>query len=166
MLWVAIGVAGAGYAFFATTKPYTNSVFWLSDWNGEPWAVSLPAGLAAMAWLVLPLPMLVAGYARLRGRGLRVAAWVGAWAAGSELMHLAFVWSDYPGRIPQICGHYGCVLRSKVYLPAIVSWGELRVCAVWLVLGAVMTCPSPPVIRNLARAEVGIERLGLSTWSG
>ncbi len=139
MLWVGIGAAGAGYSFFITTKPYTDSDFWIPQWNTEPWAVLIVAWLAVLAWLVLPVPVLVAGFVRIRawrtGRWLRAAAWAGAWLVGFELMHLAYVWSEYP--VTYACGQGGCVAND--YGPAIVSWGELAICAAWLALGAAIT---------------------------
>jgi hypothetical protein len=77
--------------------------------------------------------MLVAGFVQLRGwrrgRWLRATAWAGAWVAGFELMYQAAVWGEYPARYmtPSDSG------------PAVVSWGELAICAAWLALGAVMT---------------------------
>jgi hypothetical protein len=142
ILWVGIGTAGAGYAFFISTKPYTDSDFWIPQWNTEPPEVLITAWLAVLAWLVLPVPVLVAGFVRLRSSGpgnwLRAAAWAAAWAAGFELMHLAYVWSNYPEQdLTSTCGHGGCVLND--YGPAVVSWGELGICAAWLALGAAIT---------------------------
>jgi hypothetical protein len=142
MLWAGIGAAGAGYSFFITTKPYTDSDFWIPQWNTEPGVILIAAWLAVLAWLVLPIPVLIAGFVRLhrRGRcsGLRAAAWAGAWAAGFELMHLACVWSEYPSQIlGRTCSQGSCVLDDSG--PAVVSWGELAICAAWLALGAAMT---------------------------
>jgi hypothetical protein len=142
VLWVGIGAAGADYSFFVTTKPFTNADFWIPLWNTEPEVISIAAYLAAVAWLVLPLPVLVAGLVRLRGwrpgRWLRAAAWASAWLAGFALMRQAGVWEEYPARyLTYACGHRGCSLND--YGPAVVSWGELAICATWLALGAVMT---------------------------
>jgi len=142
ILWAGIGAAGAGYSFFITTKPYTDSDFWIPQWNTEPWVILIAAWLAVLAWLVLPIPVLIAGFVRLHrrgpGSGFRAAAWAGAWAAGFELMHLAYVWSEYPWQIlGRTCSQGSCVLDD--YGPAVVSWGELAICAAWLALGAAMT---------------------------
>ncbi len=142
ILWVGIGAAGAGYAFFITTKPYTDADFWIPQWNTEPPVILIAALLAAVAWLVLPIPVMVAGFVRLRsgrpGRWLRASAWAGAWAAGFELMHLAYVWGEYPSQIlGRTCSQGSCVLNE--YGPAVVSWGELAICAAWLALGAAIT---------------------------
>ena len=85
-------------------------------------------GLAAGVWVLLAVPLLVAGFVRLRGwrprNWLRAAAWAGAWVAGVALMGLAVfsaaAWGDGSGA-PN------------------VSWAELAIFAAWLVLGAVMT---------------------------
>jgi hypothetical protein len=142
ILWAGIGAAGAGYSFFITTKPYTDSDFWIPQWNTEPWVIFIAAWLAVLAWLVLPIPVLIAGFVRLRSWRQdiwpRAAAWVGAWAAGFEFMHLAYVWSEYPWQIlGRTCSQGSCVLDD--YGPAVVSWGALAICAAWLALGAAMT---------------------------
>jgi hypothetical protein len=142
ILWAGIGAAGAGYFFFVTTKPFTNADFWIPLWNTEPEVISIAAYLAVVAWLVLPIPVLVAGFFQLRGRRpgkwLRAAAWASAWLVGFALMRQAAVWEEYPARyLTYTCGKGGCGLND--YGPAVVSWGELAICAAWLALGAVMT---------------------------
>ena len=130
ILWVALGAAITGYTFFVTTKPFTNADFWIPLWGTEPQWVSIAAYLTVATWVVLTLPVLVAGLSQLRGRGvglaLRAAAWVGVWAAGLVLMYQAGVWGEYPN--PDVTSG-----------PAVVSWGELALVVVWLALGAVMT---------------------------
>jgi hypothetical protein len=102
MLWVALGAAITGYTFYITTKPFTNADFWIPLWNTEPAGVRDTAYLAVVAWVLLPIPVLVAGFVQLRGwrlgSGLRAAAWVGAWVAGFALMYQAAVWGEYPAR--------------------------------------------------------------------
>jgi hypothetical protein len=90
MLWVVMGAAITGYTFFITTKPFTNADFWIPLWNTEPEAVSIAAYLTVAAWVVLTIPVLIAGYAQLRGRGLGMVAWASAWVAGLR--------SHVPGR--------------------------------------------------------------------
>jgi hypothetical protein len=129
ILWVVLGAALTGYTFFVTTRPFTNADFWIPLWNTEPKVVAITAYLAVAAWLVLTIPVLVAGFVQLRGRRpgswLRVAAWAGAWVAGLALLRQAGVWGEYPA-------------PNVTYGPAVVSWGELAICAAWLALGAVM----------------------------
>lgn len=87
--------------------------------------------------------MLIAGFIRLRGwrlaNWLRAAAWAGAWIAGAVLFLLAQAWGDSAGNS--------------------VSWGELPICAAWLVLGAAMTwlmaarCPDVSSASSRARGK-------------
>ncbi len=127
VLWVVMGAGITGYTFFITTKPFTNADFWIPLWNTEPEVVRAAAYLTVAAWVVLTIPVLIAGFARLRWRAFRMTAWAGAWVAGFALMYLAGEWGAYSGNSP--------VIGS----PAVVSWGELGLCAAWLALGAVMT---------------------------
>lgn len=132
MLWVAIGTGGAGYAFVMTTQTCNNEcvndTFLFPEWTGEPVVILAVSALAAGVWILLAVPLLVAGFVRLRGwrprNWLRAAAWVGAWVAGFALMGLALfsalAWEDGSGA-PN------------------VAWGDLPIFAVWLALGAVMT---------------------------
>ncbi len=134
MLWAAIGAGGAGYTFVCTalgctTNQCTNETFLLPQWDGEPGLIILAGGLAAGVWLLLAVPLLVAGFVRLQGwrlrNWLRAAAWAGAWVAGFALMGLAVIsalgWANSSTGAPN------------------VAWGELPILAVWLALGAVMT---------------------------
>lgn len=133
MLWVVAGAVGTGYDFYITTKPYTwaDVSLGIEGWSTDPEAVRIAVVLATVASLALPIPLLIAGFVRFRGlrprNWLRIAAWAGAWIAGFALMYQAEVWGEYPGNSPAIGS------------PAVVSWGELPICAAWLVLGAVMT---------------------------
>jgi hypothetical protein len=141
MLWVVAGAVNTGYCFYITTKPYT----WadvdpgISGWSTDPQAVQIAVVLAIVAWLALPIPVLIAGFIRLRGwrprNWLRAAAWIGAWIAGFALMYQAEVWGEYPGSENW---HYW-PSPSHIPSPAVVSWGELAICAAWLVLGAALT---------------------------
>jgi hypothetical protein len=124
MLWVAAGAVITGYYFYVTTSPFESADIigtGFIGYSAGPAAVQIGAVLALVAWVALPLPVLIAGFIRLRGwrRGnwLRAAAWAGAWIAGAALLLLASAWGNSPG----------------------VSWGELPICAAWLVLGAAMT---------------------------
>jgi len=139
MVWVTAGAVVTGYTFYVTTKPFS----WadVTDEIQGPVAVQIAANLAAYAWLALPLPVLIAGFIRLRGwrRGnwLRAAAWAGAWIAGAALMAQASAWGQYPeGSCPN---SYQNSMVCPIPSPAVVSWGELPICAAWLLLGAVMT---------------------------
>jgi hypothetical protein len=134
MVWVAANVVLTGYTFYITTQPYDPDLG-IPGWSTDPLAVQIAIVLAIVASDALPVPLLVAGFIRLRGwrRGnwLRAAAWAGACIAGAALLALSIVWGDYP------CGPQGLSCPSGS--PAIVSWGELAICPAWLVLGAVVT---------------------------
>jgi hypothetical protein len=124
MVWVAAGAVSTGYIFYATTPNYSSADIigtGIIGFSAGPAAVQIAAVLALVAWLALPLPVLIAGIIRLRGwrpaNWLRAAAWACAWIAGAALLLLARAWGNSRG----------------------VSWGELPICAAWLVLGAVMT---------------------------
>jgi hypothetical protein len=138
MLWAAAGVAGTGYTFYVTTQPYHPDLGF-PGWSTDPLAVKIALVLVLLAWAAceaLPVPLLVAGLVRLRGwrRGnwLRAAAWASACSAGVALYALSAVWGQYP------CGPQG--LSCPYDSPPVVSWGQLPICAAWLVLGAMMTC--------------------------
>jgi hypothetical protein len=141
LLWVAAGVANTGYAFYITTKPYTwaDVSLGIEGWATDPVVVQIAVVLATIAWLALPIPLLIAGFVKLRGwprHWLRIAAGAGAWIAGFALMYQAEVWGQYPANCPTIGGPENC---PAIGSPAVVSWGEIGICAAWLVLGAVMT---------------------------
>jgi hypothetical protein len=132
MLWVVIGAGAAGYClvctwYGCTTSQCLNDEFWFPVYNGEPGLVLAVGRLAAAAWLLLAVPLLLAGFVRLRGwrrRNLpRTAAWAGLWIAGFLLMILVAVVGAYGADVPG------------------PGWGELEVpvFAAWLALGAVMT---------------------------
>jgi hypothetical protein len=137
MLWVVAGIVATGYDFYLTTKPYTwaDVGIGIQGWSADPVGVQIAVALATAASLALPIPALIAGFIRLRGwrpHRLRIAAWAGAWIAGFALIYQAGVWGNYPcPATAQNC--------PAIPSPAVVSWGELGICAAWLVLGAVMT---------------------------
>ena len=145
MVWVAAGAVITGYIFYATTPNYISADIdgtGIIGFSAGPAAVQIVAVLASVAWLALPLPVLIAGFIRLRGwrpaNWLRTAAWAGAWIAGAALMAQASVWGQYPEQsCPNMYSQNGLV--CPIPSPAVVSWGELPICAAWLVLGAVMT---------------------------
>lgn len=138
VLWAGLGAAGAGYAFLLSTKRLAVGMY-LPQWVGESGVIVRAGTLAAVAWLLLTVPVLVAGFIRLRacgpGNGLRVAVWAGAWVAGLALMYLVSHWQASPPAIGT-CGKFGCALSR--YGPSAVSWRELAVCAGYLALGTVM----------------------------
>jgi hypothetical protein len=127
-LWVVIGAGGAIYATFMVNHiDYSVDFYWLPQWNGEPGVIIAMGAIAEVAWVLLSVPVLVAGFVWLRGwrprNWLRVAAWASSWVAGLALMNQAADWA--------IAGEDGT--------GGVISVGELAICAGWLALGAVMT---------------------------
>lgn len=141
MLWVAAGAVWTGYFFYITTKPWTGIDLGIEGWSADPVALQIAVVLAIAAWLALPIPTVIAGFIRLRGwrpaNWLRAAAWAGAWVAGVALLSQASVWGQYP--LDSCPNRPLTAPQCPIGSPAVVSWGELAICAVWLVLGAVMT---------------------------
>jgi hypothetical protein len=132
MLWVAMGAGGAVYgsvcaAVGCTANQCTDEEFLFVLWNGEPGAIVFLGNLAEMAWPLLTVLLLVAGFVRLRGwrppNWRRTAAWAGAWVAGIVLMALIAVVAGAGSERP---GLYWVAL-------------ELPLFAAWLVLGTKMT---------------------------
>ena len=141
MLWAAAGAVITGYLFYNSTKPFTwaDVDLGIPGWSTTPQAVQIAVVLAIVAWLALPIPVLVAGFVRLRGwrpgNWFRAVAWAGAWIAGFALMRQAVgPWGTCPTSPGRACG-----VIPHIGSPAVVSWGELAICAAWLVLGAVLT---------------------------
>ena len=97
--------------------------------------------IAEVAWGLLPAPLLVAGFVRLRGwrprNWLRAAGWAGSWVAGLALMNQT---ADFAS-----AGEGGA--------RGVLSAGEMAICAAWLALGGAMTWilarPAPPRARKL-----------------
>jgi hypothetical protein len=143
MLWVAAGAVNTGYFFYITTKPWTaaDQNLGIEGWSADPVAVQIAVVLAIASWLALPIPVVIAGFIRLRGwrpaNWLRATAWAGAWVAGVALLPQASVWGQYP--LDSCPNRPLTAPQCPFGSPAVVSWGELAICAVWLVLGAVMT---------------------------
>ena len=143
MLWVGLGVAWSGYAFVWSLQPVTNSDGDLM-WAGEPRVVSYAYALAVIAWLLLTIPVLIAGLVRLLWRkprdGSRVAGWVAAWAAGVALMGLAAFSAGFSPPVTYPCAHWGHPSWCTFYGwgPSVVVWPELPLCAAFLALGVVM----------------------------
>src|ERR1700683_1052904 len=72
MLWVVIGAGGAIYATVTFTHVgYGQGVIWMVQWPGEPQVVIDVAVIALPVWVLLSVPLLIAGFVRLRGWGPR-----------------------------------------------------------------------------------------------
>jgi hypothetical protein len=107
----------------------------------------LAAELAAVAWVLVTVPVLVAGLIRLYRRRLRAAgraagltaiAWTGTWMAGLALMYQVANWQPTAEAIWAGNCNVGAGCALAGYRHAVVSWKELAVLAGWLALGASM----------------------------
>lgn len=141
MLWVVIGAGGAIYATVVLSHPGYNEVMLIPQtvqWPGEPQVINDVAVIAEVAWLLLSVPVLVAGSVRLRGwrprSWVRAAAWAGSWVGGLALMNQAADW----------------VKAGLGYTRGVLSVRELAICAAWLLLGGAMTwiLAVPPARRS------------------
>ena len=128
MLWVVIGAGGAIYAIVTFTHVGFGEGFrWMLQWPGEPQVIIDVGVITEVAWVLLSVPLLVAGFVRLRGwrprNWLRVAGWAGSWVAGLALLNQAADWA--------VAGEGGN--------RGVLSVGEMAICAAWLALGGAMT---------------------------
>ena len=160
ILWAVLGALGAGYNFILSAHVPQAAWEGIQQWVGEPEWIYNAACLGALAWLLLTIPVLVAGLVRLRRRSLpagasaggwAVSAWAGAWFAGIALMFQVANWQpSAPAIISGNCWEgSGCMLAG--YKHAALSWGELAVFAAWLALGAAMTLILARTARRRAR---------------
>jgi hypothetical protein len=155
VLWAGLGAAGAGYVFILSMHvPAPPAYSRIPSWAGEPGVIIAAAELGGAVWLVLTIPVLVAGLVRLRGRGLRAGAWACAWVAGLALMLPVADWQPTAPMTEACNNSSGCIVTGYRY--AVVSRGELAVLAGWLALAAAMTL-------ILARQARGRELCGASS---
>jgi hypothetical protein len=128
MLWVVIGAGGAIYGTVTFSHPeYGVDFRWMVQWNGEPQAIYDVAVIALPVWVLLSLPVLVAGFVWLRGwrprNWRRVAGWAASWVAGLALMQQTAELARAGEGSPR----------------GVLSVGEMAICAAWLALGGAMT---------------------------
>jgi hypothetical protein len=68
VLWVLIGAGGAIYGIVTFSHVgYGQGVLWMVQWPGEPQVIIDVAVVALPVWVLLSVPVLVAGFVRLRG---------------------------------------------------------------------------------------------------
>lgn len=147
ILWAGLGAAGAGYDFILSEHVPQAAYRGIHQWVGEPEAIYLAAVLGALVWLLLTIPVLVAGFVRIRRRWLRAGAsdagwfagclWAGAWATGIALMFPIANWQPLAPAVLACSKNQGCALAGYHY--AVVSRGDLAIFAAWLALAAAMT---------------------------
>jgi hypothetical protein len=128
MLWVALGAGGAIYGTVTFSHAgYGQGAMWMVQWPGEPQVIIDVAVIALPVWMLLSVPLLIAGFLRIRSwrprRWLRVAGWAGSWVAGWVLMNQTADWAA----------------AGQGSSRGVLSIGEMAICAAWLVLGCAMT---------------------------
>jgi hypothetical protein len=142
MLWVALGAGGAIYATVTFSHVgYGQGAIWMVQWPGEPQVIIDVAVIALPVWMLLSVPVLVAGFVRIRAwrprYWLRVAGWAASWVSGLVLMNQTADWAAAGEGSPR----------------GFLSVRELAICAAWLALGGAITwiLSGPP-----ARAESSV----------
>jgi hypothetical protein len=151
MLWVGAGAGYASYSFYLTTKPWTGYQAAVLPTSSAPLLIAFALVVVALFASLISVP--VAGFVRLRGwrrdRWLRATAWAVAWIASVGLYVLSNQWAEYP---EQKCPHAYQIpgMVCPIPSPAVVSWGELPICAAFLMLAGMMTwiLAVPPVRRS------------------
>jgi hypothetical protein len=146
MLWAALGALGAGYNFMLSLHVPEASYLGVQPWVGESSVIITAAGLGALAWVLLTVPVLVAGLVRLyrrrlragRAAGLAAIAWAGTWIVGLVLMYQVADWHPTAASIWAGNCNVGAGCSLAGYRHAVVSWEELAVLAGWLALSAAM----------------------------
>jgi hypothetical protein len=138
ILWAGTGAAGAGYIFVLSAHvPAIPTYSRIPCWVGERGVMIAAGELGAAAWLVPAIPVLVTGLIRLQSRELWAVAWGGTCIAGVALMVPVAAWQTSAPAVRACSKSSGCILAG--YSHAVVSWGELVICAAWLAIGAAMT---------------------------
>jgi len=127
MLWAGLGAFGAGYDFMLSAHVPEASYLGIQPWVGESGVIYAAADLGALAWVLLTIPVLIAGLVRLRRRRLRAepaavaaVAWVVAWEAGVALMVQVGTWQPSAPAVYACSKNLGCGFVG--YRHAVVSW--------------------------------------------
>ena len=143
MLWAGLGALGAGYDFVLSLHVPEASYLGVQPWVGQSGLTYTAADLGALVWVLLTIPVLIAGLVRIRRRRLPAErgavagmAWASAWMAGLALIYQVGAWQPSAPAVYACGKDLGCSLVG--YRHAVVSWGELAVIAGWLALGAAM----------------------------
>jgi hypothetical protein len=158
MLWAGIGVSIGGLGFLWSLQPITINGDGIPAWLGGPGSANVIWGSEVMAgavWLVLSVPVLVAGRAWLRAWGQGRRLWAGVWVAGLVLMVLTRVCADTLPSVMKCSTEDGCSLYPY-YGPALVNWRELAICVAFVAIAAVMTTllSRPEAIARLWRGDL------------
>ena len=143
--YTGVGAAGCAFLFYVSTRPVTIPDDWGAQVPGVFGAIATMAfSLAAWPWVVLPVPLLIAGLVYLRRSGWRwPAMWTAAVAAGAALEAMVITWFGY---------HY----PSPVYVgPGMVSWVSLAEALGYAALGAAMMAILAGPERSATHAAAG-----------
>ena len=157
MLWAGISACVSGLAFLSSLQPVTVAGDGIPAWLGGPGAANVIWGSVAAAvavWLVLAIPVLVAGRARLRAWGQGQWLWAGVWVVGLVLTVYIRICADTLPSIMTCSNQDGCY-AVPYYGPALVNWRELAICVAFVAIAAVMTTllSRPEGIAQLRRNE-------------
>ena len=164
MLWAGIGAYASSLYFLSSTLPITDSPqygqvadgvdrlpAWLGGAASQLWDVAV---VGAGVWLLLAIPVLIAGRARLRawGRGRRL--WTGVWVVGLVLVVYIRVCADTLPSTTTCSAGDGCY-AVPYYGPALVNWRELAISVAFVAIAAVMTTllSRPEAIARLRQGE-------------
>jgi hypothetical protein len=141
MLWAGIGASVSGLVFLSSTLPVAIASDGIPAWLGGPRSANVIWGstvVAVAVWLVLTIPVLVAGRSLLRARGQGWRLWAGAWVAGFVLMLSVRICADTLPSTTTCNTQDGCY-EVPYYGPALVNWRELAICVAFVAIAAVMT---------------------------
>lgn len=159
MLWVGAGAVYAAYFFYLSTKPYPGTDLGIVGWAEISVPFQIVIALATIAWVAGFFAVPISGLFRLRGwrraRWRRAIAWACAWMVGVALSVLAGYWGQYP--YDSCHDQPGALsIQCPSGSPAKVSWGELPICAAFLVLAAAMTwiLAVPPARRSAVTTHI------------
>ena len=136
--WAILGAAEAGYDFILSAHVPEAQYTGLPSWTTESSAILLAADIGAYAWVLLTIPVLVAGLVRV-GSNWRAPAWTGLWLAGILLIIPVGSWAPSAPPVWSCTKDrpiFNCTLIGYKY--AVISWGELAVLAGWLAVCAAM----------------------------
>ena len=142
VFWAGIGACISALIFLGSFQPITASGDVIPAWLGGDGAVNViwdSESAAIVVWLVLAIPVLVAGRVRLRAWGQGRTLWAGAWVVGLPLMVLTRVCADTLPSVTRCSAEIGGCAQYPYYGPALVNWSELAICVAFVATIAVMT---------------------------
>jgi len=160
VLWAGLGVAGAAFDMaYALRVPedLSRGPTWVGESAGAYWT----AVFGVLAWVLLAVPVLIAGYIRLgrAGRDRATAWWVAAWLA-EVVLAFVDVASQPPGPETWACGQdQACDLSWGRYVSA--TWGHLVIFAIQLALLLAMASVLARGTARVSRRSAGVMSLSV-----